>query len=407
VAPPGPHCTDALEELQLVYLKDLFGSKCDVVPNTQDGKAKCKGDDLTGDDVTIQILTSPSSISATPDMGIDEGDIFSIVRSGGGPKLKLPKEIKFIATDGNGNMQEVKIHTSCSKNLDLGNRFGDFAVFGMDRGDGDTGNDGDTDTAADNEDGLITLGCEIEYQYAVTNPNATAVENVQIDDDKAGLIADDVTLAPGETQIFFKERVLQKTTTNQAIVTGDLVGGGQCEAAEDSVTVTVTLPPDGPFNCKDAKPIDELTMEWAGAGDIRIRAWKGFPNDGALLADIDDISPGDLVSVSGMGGSPNTQAWEIFLAGTLTKIGESQFHISCSDGNMNGVEDCGTNQGDGKSDSFLLNNDWLFQGMSGRESFSCLPTIIPADVGGGGCGLGAELVLLLPGLMWLARRRRE
>ena len=34
--------------------------------------------------------------------------------------------------------------------------------------------------------------------------------------------------------------------------------------AMDSVEVTVTAPPQGAFDCSDAKPIDELTMTWNG-----------------------------------------------------------------------------------------------------------------------------------------------
>jgi hypothetical protein len=168
----------------------------------------------------------------------------------------------------------------------------------------------------------------------------------------------------------------------------------------------VTLPPAGSFSCKKAKPIDELSMEWGGAGAIRVRAWDGSPG-GTLLADIDPVNPGDLVVVDGMGGSPKDQIWELYLPGTLTKIGESQFHISCSDQNMNGVEDCGNNQGNGKNNYPFNNNNWILEGMSGDETLACTPGVIPPSGGAPGCGLGAELVFLLPGLMWLARRRRS
>ena len=46
---------------------------------------------------------------------------------------------------------------------------------------------------------------------------------------------------------------------------------GLCEAVDEEVTVTVTQPPQGFFDCKDAKPIDELSMEWAGSGRRCVR----------------------------------------------------------------------------------------------------------------------------------------
>ena len=82
---------------------------------------------------------------------------------------------------------------------------------------------------------------------------------------------------------------------------------------------------------------------------------------GTVLATIDNVMTDDVVTVSGMGGSPKDQRWETFAAGDCdgTSLGVSVFHISCSDKDMNGVEDCGKNQGNGKSDDPLLINDWL------------------------------------------------
>jgi hypothetical protein len=65
-----------------------------------------------------------------------------------------------------------------------------------------------------------------------------------------------------------------------------------------------------------------------------------------------------------MSGSPNDVSWEIFDVSRV-KIGESMFHVSCSDDDMDGVEDCGKNQGDGKGNDPGLVNDWLLEGMSG------------------------------------------
>ncbi|NNF16502.1 MAG: hypothetical protein HKN70_07120, partial [Gammaproteobacteria bacterium] len=109
-------------------------------------------------------------------------------------------------------------------------------------------------------------------------------------------------------------------------------------------------------------PIDTLTFIWDGTEDVRIKAWKGDVGS-ELLADIDGIVPGEEISVSGFAGSPNDVYFEVFAAGTDTKLGESNFHLSCSDNEMDGPEDCGAPQGDGKSNDAGLINSWLLEGI--------------------------------------------
>ena len=82
-----------------------------------------------------------------------------------------------------------------------------------------------------------------------------------------------------------------------------------------------------------------------------------------LLADIDNIQIGDEVSVSGYTGSPNDVCWEVFQAGTVNLIGLSNFHVSCSDQEMNGPKDCGNREGNGKNNDPGLINDWLLEGI--------------------------------------------
>ncbi len=218
-------------------------------------------------------------------------------------------------------------------------------------------------------------------------------------------------LAPGEMETFFQTRTLYESTTNRATVTGtDDGSGGLCMPAQDEVPVTVVLPPTGSFSCWNAKPIDELSMEWGGAQDICVQAWDGEIGASTLLTTKDGIAPGDIFEVPGMGGSPYVQEWQIFAAGDCggTPLGQSEFKISCHDGAMNGVEDCGKNQGNGKWDDPALINDWLLEGMAGDEVLDCTPVVIGNGGGGGGfCGLGAELAFLLPPIVWLRNRRRR
>ena len=85
------------------------------------------------------------------------------------------------------------------------------------------------------------------------------------------------------------------------------------------------------------------------------------------------------------------------------KLGESKFDLSCNDTSMNGLEDCGKNNGNLKYNYSSLINDWLLEGMKdSNETLACTPGLVPNPPA---CGFGPELVVLMPGLMWLHRRR--
>jgi hypothetical protein len=120
-------------------------------------------------------------------------------------------------------------------------------------------------------------------------------------------------------------------------------------------------PATGTFTC--SKPIDELTMIWNGSQPtVWVTAWKGTVGSTAL-ATLVPVSLGEALTVSGFAGSPNDVYWEIFAdaAGTI-KLGESTFHLSCSDPDMNSADDCGKPEGDGK-DKIGFMNDWLLEGL--------------------------------------------
>jgi hypothetical protein len=397
LAPPTPHCTSKVMELQLAYIGDELGLGC-TVSNPQDGKASCTGVSDLGDDVDITITKEPDKISADPDTDIDPPfdttvEVISITKLDGGVPKELPSEITFTAT-GTGGTQDIKLHTSCSQPLNLGDVFGNFVVVGIDRKD----------------EGFIGLGGEVEFQYTVTSlspPNTVDVTNLTVTDDKYGTIVTGETLTPGETKTFFTTKTLIGTTTNIGTVTGDH-GTSECPAVSDDLTTTVTQPPLGFFDCSDAKPIDELSMEWAGTQDICVVAWDGAVGSTYLFTR-DNVTAGDIVKATGLGGSPNDQQWQVFAKNDCggTPLGVSEFHISCSDSDMNGVEDCGKKQGDGKSNAPALINDWLLDGIKGDLELDCTPepTVLPP--GGGDCGIGIELLLVLPALMWLQRRQRR
>ena len=109
------------------------------------------------------------------------------------------------------------------------------------------------------------------------------------------------------------------------------------------------------------------------------------------------------------GFSTNDVFWEIFSSATGQKLGESKFHLSCSDSNMNGSEDCVKPQGNGKDDNSSNLDDWLLEGIQGEggvlDCTSDEATAARLDVSSEECGLGFELAFILPGLTWLYGRR--
>jgi len=374
LAPPGPHCTSDLEEITLVYIGDYLGEGCSV-SNPQGGYGTCSGVDDPGDPVSV---TVEPGLQSDPEDQIEFGDLVSITDENGGD---LPGLTNLDVT-GAGGTQSIQIKTSCWKPLSLGDRFGSFVVFGMTRED----------------EGPITLGGNVQYQYTVTNPNASTVENVTVTDDQLDVIVSGASIPAGESETFVAPATLFGTTTNVATVTGD-IGGDLCTPAMDSVTVTVTAPPQGAFYCSE--PISELTMIWNGAQTVDVKIWEGDPGASTELGYFNNVAPGDVVSMDGLGA--DYPVWEIFESNGVTKIGESSFDLWCNDYHMNGLEDCGKNQGNLKHNDPALINDWLLEGMVDTdETLACTPGVVapPPD-----CGFGPSLLLVLPGLMWIHRRR--
>jgi hypothetical protein len=143
---------------------------------------------------------------------------------------------------------------------------------------------------------------------------------------------------------------------------------GSSTGDDDDDDDTGGLPP---FKCD--RPVDGLTMIWDGMQVVRVKAWKGAPGT-TLLAEVNPVTPGQMISVSGLVGAPNDVTWEVFLYNSAVKLGESQFTITCSDRDMNGAEDCGKYEGNGKNNSANLINTWLLDGMVDRdEILDCTP----------------------------------
>ena len=377
-APPAPHCTSKPLALTFRYL----GGDCSESTERQDGD-NCSGSD-PGAPVSITVTKDADKVSVSPSTGIGIGDTFTFSSADKLPNLEFDGS-------GPGGTQSIEIHTSCSQPIDLGDRFGAFEVFAIDR----------------EKDGIVSLGGVVEYQYTIRNPLDTSLTVIMATDNRLGDLidpSDPIVLEAGGSTTLIKKGTVFEDTLNLVMVGGQR-GSALCMDS-DMVLVSVEPPPPAPFTCD--KPIDELTMIWNDATrDVRVKAWKGDVGS-TLLADVDDVSAGDEVQVDGYAGSPNDVIWEIFAAGTSQKLGESKFHLSCSDDDMNGSEDCGKAQGNGKSDDSSLLNDWLLEGMvdqSGVLDCTPEPTATTTTSLSDRCGLGAELALLLPPLMALRRRK--
>jgi hypothetical protein len=145
--------------------------------------------------------------------------------------------------------------------------------------------------------------------------------------------------------------------------------GTDCDSVECVGACCLPPPPASDFVCTN-KIVFE-TMIWDGTVPIRIKVYDGLVG-APLLHDIDNIQVGDEV-VTGPYAGPNDHEWQIFHAGTSTLIGKSKFHRSCSDDDMDGPEDCGKRQGNGKANEAGLINDWILEGLvdGSGASFDC------------------------------------
>ena len=111
---------------------------------------------------------------------------------------------------------------------------------------------------------------------------------------------------------------------------------------------------------------------WSGTDSVEVEAFKGDSDDQSLGSQV--VGAGAEISFSGFAGSPNDVYWYIYDAESGNFLGESTFHLSCSDENMNGPEDCGKLQGNGKDDTSSLINQWQLEGIvDGGGTLNCTP----------------------------------
>jgi hypothetical protein len=235
---------------------------------------------------------------------------------------------------------------------------------------------------------LAPVGSGALYRFTVFNTGTVELLNVLVNDPTLGIddflvgsipVGGSVVLTEGEipdlnvalrcsTAGAFENVA---TASGQAADTGAQVSDSDpsnliCESCDIAVEkfCSVERPKKDDFVCKDAKPLTSLTLIWNGPSgvDVSTEAGESF----------NDVQNGDELSFQ----TGDDKDFEIWVSGAVD--GESTFHLSCSDDDMNGPEDCGKAQGNGKGSSGL--NLWLLEGIGGEgQSLDCSPE--PVDPG--------------------------
>jgi hypothetical protein len=337
---PLASCETSGKPTSLTFLYNGGGCGNPDNNNPQSGKFTCSGSvggaaqvyvrSLNGDTISPQVVNLGGTFTVTGPFDAQSTFVLSNNVAG-------------------GSKETLSIHTSCSQRLEVGDVFGDMTLVGF---NGDTG------------------GSSIIYRYAVHNGGSAPLNNVFLTDDKIGAIAGPFSLAAGETKTYEVPVVVNGTIVNTATAT---VQGQNCSASSGPVTVNVVPTPE-PFVCSEAKPIDTLKVKWNGStSPIWVKAWNGNIGSGtpALFG---PVATGDTVTFTRSGTFPNDTYFELFTDAARTiKLGTSTFHLSCSDEDMNGTEDCGKAAGDGKAKTGMI-NDWIFVGLAGNgKVLSCAP----------------------------------
>jgi hypothetical protein len=209
------------------------------------------------------------------------------------------------------------------------------------------------------------------YTFTILNTGNIALYNLELEDASLSDALDDcvdnlpATLGINEEYTCSSdvgETVAEEgTIVNTATVTALSLYGSEVSAEATAVYTGVEEPEPPPLvTCSDIKTNTALSMVLMGVNgvDIATEGGQQFFN----------VQNGNQITFSTVGGGNDIT---LTLSGGAS--GSSVFHISCSDEEMNGSEDCGSNQGDGKGNDSNLINTWLFDGMTGvNGSFSCM-----------------------------------
>jgi len=247
--------------------------------------------------------------------------------------------------------------------------------------------EGPTDPGGPGTDACVVPfgGANVHFTYKITNTGTTGMDLTSVLDSIAGeqLDAPPVLLAPGEMLSLTGDPMFIDELTMMSVSVSANVTGDQGATCEDADTVVISVEPPPQLTCSEIKPVTQLSMVWDGPSgvDVLTEAGQLFSN----------VQTGNKITFNTAGLGNDV---DLALSGAVN--GSSTFHVSCSDQGMNGPEDCGSDQGNGKNDDAGLINDFLLDAMIGASGqFSCsLPNtgiVDPVDGGPVGGALSAEL----------------
>ncbi len=317
---------------------------------------------------------------------IQRGDVITV------PELKeAGKDIiwEIYAAGSDTLLGESKFHLECKDSLDGAEDCGMPQGAGKDGDCEDCITDWLLEGIVDKDGELVCIAatepaaqnCELSapgrvlQQFTLTNAGATPIHDTAVFDDLNGVVTSTPigTLEPGMSVMIELAPWVQTSVENYAHAHGlGLVGGSACEVADVTQIDVPHVVHD--IDCHDQ--IAELSLTWDGAEAIDIVAHNGKKDDDEVLLEWQDIAIGQEVSFTGLDDAKKDIMLELFAAGTSYKLGESKFHLSCSDKDMDSMEDCGTRQGDGKDDcsGTECTNDWLLEGIrDDNETLDCRP----------------------------------
>lgn len=243
----GPNCNGKVTAITLRYT----GEGCGATTNPQEGKVSCFGGAAFAEPVRIVIFKENDSNTEYGDVAgvLVGGTAGATAANAGDDKFASSTEVEI--HDGGGSVIEnVVFHTSCSKPLNLGDKFGSLEVVSL------------TTT----ESGEQNLGDDVVYTYTIENLGSETLTTVDVVDDQLGVVPGSpvTNLAPGATAVIQATALISQETTNVVVVDATASGGATCEDT-DSFTVTTFVPPPPPATCEDGKPIS-LTFRYTGEG---------------------------------------------------------------------------------------------------------------------------------------------
>lgn len=335
----GTECEKKPRELSLRYV----GGDC-TVSNSQSGKVTCSGHAGDAENVRIVVSDKKGKELFLDQVGVNLSHVVT-ASAGDDDSDKLESDTKVrIFDQSNRLLQTVQFHTSCSKPLRIGDRFGAVEVVGF----------------VNKDQGSVKAGADVTYFYEI-NPRYTDLYDVTLQHDLL-----DPMDVPGMSghhvrklkPLFFQATAhVDKPGWSTVTLEGETADGQVCTAT-DSLKITMAGPAPEPFVCKDAKPLTQLSLTWTGPSGANV-----VTESGQSFANVQNGQE-IIFDLNGVGGDA-----ELTVSGSVH--GESKFHLSCSDDDMNGPEDCGKLQGNGKKGDSDLLNLWRLEGIAGDTVLDC------------------------------------